>query len=363
MSSPKSINRLPSLGHEIASDWQSSLSSNGNIFLSPTRPSTDSESCTQTGQQSPKTRQHQSTTGGRFAFTNKLSGRFYRNNTIMSATEKTARKDRKIKFKAKVWDTELQRLQNEIEEVLQLEKKVRAIKEKRRLHILAVKNSSASKIQRVYRLYRILHHRSRRKKKAAAVTLRKLLGGATGRAYAKDATDRINAELLQAILGGSLTGLDPIAYVRYKRDSYAKDIQRWWRYMRQLEVERQAKFLFSVLLLQRVYRGNLARKRARKIAEVQARKALLDMALSGIGGNSGGVFGGIGGNKSNSGGAGATEDETPKVTAKGDMNKKKIGKTPVRKKEFTNRNALSRQKKKFGGRKAMQRKDSLRRRR
>ena len=67
MSSPKSINRLPSLGHEIASDWQSSLSSNGNIFLSPTRPSTDSESCTQTGQQSPKTRQHQSTTGGRFA--------------------------------------------------------------------------------------------------------------------------------------------------------------------------------------------------------------------------------------------------------------------------------------------------------
>lgn len=281
MSSPKALNRLPSLGQEIASDW--TRSHHDHCFSAPTKPTTASNSSTggSNPSGSPKARQHQ--TSSRFAFTNKLGGRFYQNNTIMGATQKTIRTNRKTKQKASVWQQELERLHHEIDEVLQLEKQARAMKKKRELYVLQLKNVAAAKFQRAYRLYRILHHRSRRKKKAAAVTLQKLLGtNAQGRAYAKDAKDRINAELLHAVLGGSLTGLDPVAYQRYRQESYAKDIQRWWRQRQQLHQALEEKYFLSVLRIQRVYRGKLGRRRSAKLAEIKARQKLLDMALSGI---------------------------------------------------------------------------------
>lgn len=281
MSSPKALNRLPSLGQEIASDWKTSHPD--RCFSSPTKPTTASNSSTggSNPSGSPKARQHQGSS--RFTFTNRLGGRFYQNNTIMGATQKTIRTNRKTKQKASVWQQELARLHREIDEVLQLEKQARAMKKKRELYILQLKNVAASKFQRAYRLYRILHHRSRRKKKAAAVTLQKLLGtNAQGRAYAKDAKDRINAELLHAVLGGSLTGLDPVAYQRYRQESYAKDIQRWWRQRQQLHLALEQKYFLSVLRIQRVYRGKLGRRTSAKLAEIKARQKLLDMALSGI---------------------------------------------------------------------------------
>ena len=270
MSSPKTLNRLPSLGLEIAAD----------MWKSPVRPTSQSPvSLSSTSQQ----QQQQQSRAGRFAFSNKLASRFYQDNTIMGATKRTHRKSQQAAVKAGVWDAELERLQTEIQEVLELEKQYRAQREKIRLTRLAKENASASSIQRAYRLFRILHHRSRRRKKTAAITLRRMLGGATGRAYAKDATDRINAELLQAVLGGSLNGLDPVAYAKYRRDSYAKDLQQWWRHMMAQKQRRQALHLFAILLLQRVFRGNLGRLRARKLAEIKARQNLLNMALSGIG--------------------------------------------------------------------------------
>jgi len=111
-----------------------------------------------------------------------------------------------------------------------------------------------------------------------------MLGGVTGRSWSRDAKDRINAELLQAVLGGSTRGLDPVAYLQYKRDSYAKDIQRWWRHMLVLTGERQQRYIRAVLLLQRCRRGKMGRIEARKKAEQRARQQLLNMAVSGIGG-------------------------------------------------------------------------------
>ena len=111
-----------------------------------------------------------------------------------------------------------------------------------------------------------------------------MLGGVTGRSWSRDAKDRINAELLQAVLGGSTRGLDPVAYLKYKRDSYAKDVQRWWRHMLVLKGERQERYIRAVLLLQRCRRGKMGRIDARKKAEQRARQQLLNMAVSGIGG-------------------------------------------------------------------------------
>jgi hypothetical protein len=54
---------------------------------------------------------------GRFSFSNKLGGRFYENNTIMAATQKTVRKQRQGVRKACVLETEIERLHKEIEEV------------------------------------------------------------------------------------------------------------------------------------------------------------------------------------------------------------------------------------------------------
>ena len=267
MASPKQINRLPSLGCEIATDWKSPATT------SPTRPS----------QPSPSSLSSSSSPRSRFNFSNKLGGRFYQNNTIMNATKQTKRKHKQAVAKAAVWDAEMERLQVEIQEVLALEKQARAIKERKRQQKLKRRNAAASSIQRSYRLFRILHHRARRKKKAAVLTMRKMLSGSTGRAYAKDATDRVNAELLQAVLGGSLKGLDPIAYAKYKRDSYAKDLQTWWRHIMALKRSRAKRHTLSVLFLQRVYRGNLGRLKARKLAEIKARQNLMKMALSGIG--------------------------------------------------------------------------------
>ena len=275
------MNRLPSLGHEIGLD----------LFVaahrSPSRPTNSSASPGASPQSSPKTRQHQ-TAGNRFAFTNRLANKFYQDNTIMGATNKTVRQKKTIAAKASALDTELERLHNEIAEVRQLEKQARAIQEQHRVYVLGVHNAAAASIQRCYRLFRILHHRARRKKRANAAVLQKLLGGSTGRTYAKDATNRMNAELLQAVLGGSLTGLDPVAYQTYNRESYAKDLQRWWRWILQVERDRKALWDKSALMLQRVYRGNLGRRRATKLAEISARKELLGMALSGIGRVTGG---------------------------------------------------------------------------
>ena len=116
-----------------------------------------------------------------------------------------------------------------------------------------------------------------------AVSLRKMFRGKSGKRYASAAQDRMNAELLSAVLGGSISGLDPEAYARYRKESFAKDIQRWWRDRLRRFRAKELQYMTAVLMIQRTWRGIVGRRRALKLAEIRARKQLLGLGLTAMG--------------------------------------------------------------------------------
>ena len=222
-------------------------------------------------------------TTARFAFTDRLGGRFFSNNTLTSATLRADRKQRAAERARNRFHFISESLKDEIAQVEHLEKRLRLLKLKQRKERTRKKNAAASKIQRRWRLFCILHHRARRRKKKMAMTLRQMLHGGSGKRYAFAAADRLNAELLSAVLGGTLSGLDPEAYARYRKESFAKDIQRWWRDRLRHLREKQMQYMTAVVMIQRTWRGKVGRRRAVKLAEIRARKQLLGMGLSAIG--------------------------------------------------------------------------------
>ena len=264
------------------------IAQNPALLVSPHRPHTMRKYCRTAAGSSPReARTSLSPTkkskGGRFAFTNKLGGRFFTNNTLTSATMQNDRQQKAECQALNRFHLISESLQEEIAQVELLEKKLRTMRKSQYEARLRKENAACSLIQRRWRLYCILHHRSRRRRKKMALSLQKMLRGRKGRKYASAARDRINAQLLSAVLGGSIFGLDPQAYARYRMESFAKDIQCWWRERLRHFRELQLLYLRSVLLLQRTWRGKVARRRALKLAEIRARKQLLGMGLSAMG--------------------------------------------------------------------------------
>lgn len=221
--------------------------------------------------------------GGRFAFTNRLGGRFFVNNTLTSATLHADRETRAAARARTRFRAISASLQNEIAEVEMLEKRLRLLRKRQREARLGKENAAALMIQRRWRLFCILHHRARRRKKKLAGSLRKMFRGKQGKRYAAAARDRLNAELLSAVLGGSITGLDPVAYARYRKESFAKDIQRWWRDRLGCFRAKELQYMTAVLMIQRTWRGIVGRRRALKLAEIRARKQLLGLGLTAMG--------------------------------------------------------------------------------
>ena len=260
------------------------IAQNPALLISPHRPQKQRSAVGVSPREARKTLSPTSKSkGGRFEFTNKLGGRFFTNNTLTSATMQADRQLKAVSTAKNRFHLISESLQDEIAQVQLLEKRLRAIRKSQYEARFRKENAACLLIQRRWRLYCILHHRSRRRRKRMALSLQKMLRGKRGRRYASAAKDRINAELLTAVLGGSLFGLDPNAYARYRKESFAKDIQHWWRARVKHFQDLQFLYLRSVLLLQRTWRGKVGRRKALKLAEIRARKQLLGMGLSAMG--------------------------------------------------------------------------------
>jgi hypothetical protein len=223
------------------------------------------------------------TSAGRFAFTNRLGGRFFVNNTLTSATLHADRETRAAAQARKRFEAISASLQNEIAEVEMLEKRLRLLHKRQREARFRQENAAALMIQRRWRLFCILHHRARRRKKKLAGSLRKMFRGKGGKRYAAAARDRLNAELLSAVLSGSISGLDPDAYARYRKESFAKDVQRWWRDRLRCFRAKELQYMTAVMMIQSTWRGIVGRRRALKLAEIRARKQLLGLGLTAMG--------------------------------------------------------------------------------